>query len=190
MSLLFAFTAASCSAIKPPTLPIRALPSFSFTQSRCVSSSPYGRTHVWKHRQRKLPNPVVPQFPQRVIRADGSTFIHLTTSPRSVIRLTRDTTNNPLWNAAKFVGENEEEDEVTAALGRFNRRFDGLGGHGEEVDWMSGAPEASGAEAKVDLLEEHHAIFFASTYGAGGKPSSGATCRAILPYDTLSRESV
>src|ERR1700761_1115766 len=47
-------------------------------QTRFVSSSPYGRTHVWKHRQRKLPNPVVPQFPQIVIRSDGSSFVHHT----------------------------------------------------------------------------------------------------------------
>ena len=65
---------------------------------RSISSSPYGRTHVWRRRAPKLPNPVVPHFPQRVTLADGSTFIHWTTSPRSAIRLTRDNTNNPVWN--------------------------------------------------------------------------------------------
>lgn len=110
-------------------------------QTRCVSSSPYGRTHVWKHRAYKLPKPFVPQFPQRVIRSDGSTFTHYTSSPRSVIRLSRDTTNNPLWNAATWKAENAEEDEVTGRLGRFNRRFEGLGGHGEGVDWMGELPE-------------------------------------------------
>ncbi|KDQ54620.1 hypothetical protein JAAARDRAFT_49224 [Jaapia argillacea MUCL 33604] len=94
------------------------------TQTRPISSSPYGRTHVWKRRARKLPNPVVPQFPQKVIRADGSTFVHWTTSPRSLIRLARDLTNNPLWNSSLMKGESEEEEsETSGRLGRFKRRF-------------------------------------------------------------------
>ena len=114
-------------------------------QTRFVSSSPYGRTHVWKRRPKTLPNPTVPLFPQRLVRVDGSTVVHHTTSPRSVIRLTRDTTNNPVWNAARFVGMDEEEDEVTGRLGRFSRRFGDLGGEGEKtgMEWMD---EASGSE--------------------------------------------
>jgi len=100
--------------------------------TRSVSSSPYGRTHVWKRRPKRLPNPVVPQFPQRVIRADGSSFTHWTTSPRPLLRLTRDVTNHPLWNIAALRGEGvSEESEVSGRLGRFNRKFV------EEVDWMS-----------------------------------------------------
>ncbi|CCM06589.1 uncharacterized protein FIBRA_08867 [Fibroporia radiculosa] len=129
--------------LNSPSLVAASARASAVAQTRNVSSSPYGRTHVWKHRQRQLPKPFVPQFPQRVIRADGSTFTHYTTSPRSVIRLTRDTTNNPLWNASKWMAESEEEDVVTGRLGRFNRRFDGLGGHGQDVDWMS---EATGEE--------------------------------------------
>lgn len=114
--------------------------SLSFTRS--VSSSPYGRTHVWKRRQPKLPNPVVPQFPQRVIRADGSSFVHWTTSPRSVIKLTRDVTNNPTWNPGMWKSDStEEESAVTGRLGRFNRRFEGLGGHNSDVDWMAPGEE-------------------------------------------------
>ncbi|KAI9511965.1 hypothetical protein F5148DRAFT_974309 [Russula earlei] len=105
--------------------------------ARSVSSSPYGRTHVWKRRPKRLPNPVVPQFPQRVIRADGSSFTHWTTSPRSLIRLTRDVTNHPLWNVSALTGEGAaEESEVTGRLGRFNRKFI------EEVDWMMSDAEA------------------------------------------------
>jgi hypothetical protein len=107
--------------------------------TRSVSSSPYGRTHVWKRRPKRLPNPIVPQFPQRVIRADGSSFTHWTTSPRPLIRLTRDVTNNPLWNVSALLGEGAaEESEVTGRLGRFNRKF-----VGEEVDWMSEAEGVS-----------------------------------------------
>ncbi|CAL1697433.1 unnamed protein product [Somion occarium] len=135
-----------------------AKPSFlikPLTPIRCVSSSPYGRTHVWKHRDKKLPKPFVPQFPQIVVRADGSTYTHYTTSPRSVIRLTRDTTNNPVWNPSQWLGENDEEDQVTGRLGRFNRKFDGIGGHGDDVDWMSGLESGAGAE---ELLKQAQAL--------------------------------
>lgn len=117
--------------------------------TRSVSSSPYGRTHVWKQRAKRLPNPIVPQFPQRVIRADGSSFTHWTTSPRPLIRLTRDVTNHPLWNVSALTGEGAaEESEVTGRLGRFNRKFVG------DVDWMSEAeglapPTASTASSKI-----------------------------------------
>jgi len=107
---------------------------------RGVSSSPYGRAHVWKRRPPVLPNPIVPKYPQRVIRADGSSFTHWTTSPRSMIRLTRDTTNNPLWNTGTWASGRgfEEESATTGRLGRFNRRFEGVGGAGVSVDFMEG----------------------------------------------------
>ena len=37
----------------------------------------------------------------------------------------------------------EEESAVTGRLGRFNRRFDGLGGHNSDVDWMTPGEEPS-----------------------------------------------
>ncbi|KAI9465825.1 hypothetical protein BJY52DRAFT_489913 [Lactarius psammicola] len=129
-------------------LPLRRVsPTFTAPScTRAVSSSPYGRTHVWKRRPNKLPNPIVPQFPQRVIRADGSSFTHWTTSPRPLIRLTRDVTNHPLWNISALTGEGAaEESDVTGRLGRFNRKFV------EEIDWMSeaeGASETSTTQTK------------------------------------------
>ena len=119
--------------------------SGSFTTVRCLSNSPYGRAHVLRARQRVLPNPFVPQFPQLVVRADGSTYTQFTSSPRSTIRLSRDTTNNPLWSPLTVRADLEEEGQVTGSLGRFNKRFEGLGGHGTDVDWMSGAGEGLGA---------------------------------------------
>ena len=111
--------------------------------TRTVSSSPYGRTHVWKRRAKRLPNPIVPQFPQRVIRSDGSSFTHWTTSPRPLIRLTRDVTNHPLWNVSALAGAGAaEESEVAGRLGRFNRKF-----VVEEVDWMSEAEGISPVDA-------------------------------------------
>lgn len=116
--------------------------------TRGVSSSPYGRTHVWKRRPKRLPNPIVPQFPQRVIRADGSSFTHWTTSPRSLIRLTRDVTNHPLWNVSALTGEGAaEESEVAGRLGRFHRKFVG------EVDWMSEAEGLSPSAASSSTAE-------------------------------------
>lgn len=144
MSFITAFSKPSTSAL----IPLRALQ----TQTRSVSSSPYGRTHVWKRRPNKLPNPVVPQFPQRVIRSDGSTFTHWTTSPRSVIRLTRDVTNNPMWNVSSLTSEDaEEESSTTGRLGRFNRRFVEVGARGsggQEVDWI-GEAEVQAPEGSV-----------------------------------------
>jgi len=35
----------------------------------------------------------------------------------------------------------EEESAVTGRLGRFNRRFEGLGGHNSDVDWMAPGDE-------------------------------------------------
>ena len=121
--------------------------------TRSVSSSPYGRTHVWKRRPKRLPNPIVPQFPQCVIRADGSSFTHWTTSPRSLIRLTRDVTNHPLWNVSALTGSGAaEESEVTGRLGRFHRKFVG------EVDWMNEAeglsPSTAPSERKDGRREQ------------------------------------
>ncbi|KAE9404877.1 hypothetical protein BT96DRAFT_397607 [Gymnopus androsaceus JB14] len=125
------------------------------SQTRLISTSPYGRTHVWKRRPPTLPNPVVPKFPQRVIRADGTSFTHWTTSPRSHIRLTRDTTNNPIWNTSLWADEQALEDEAstTGRVGRFNKRFEGIGGAGGNVDWMAGTGEGSGIELEGELVD-------------------------------------
>ncbi|KAF8063983.1 hypothetical protein FPV67DRAFT_196654 [Lyophyllum atratum] len=136
------------------TLPCHHTPSFHnliSSQVRSVSSSPYGRTHVWKRRAPVLPNPVVPKFPQLVIRSDGTSFTHWTTSPRSTIRLTRDTTNNPVWNTGTWSDDRgvEEEGAMTGRLGRFNRKFEELGQDNEGSDWMDnlvGSGVGSGGE--------------------------------------------
>ncbi|KAF8838562.1 hypothetical protein BDN67DRAFT_73277 [Paxillus ammoniavirescens] len=110
-----------------------------FTVTRWHSTSPYGRSHIQKKHSRSLPAPVVPHFLQHVTRADGSTFTHWTTSPRSKIVLTRDTTNHPLWNATERVSgassENnqDEEEEGTGRMGRWKKRF------GEDIaadEWL------------------------------------------------------
>lgn len=75
-----------------------------------------------------------------MILADGSTFIHWTTSPRSTIKLTRDTTNNPLWNPWLESSNPEDAEGASAGrLGRFRRKFEELGGTELEMDWVEGA---------------------------------------------------
>jgi hypothetical protein len=118
--------------------------------ARSVSSSPYGRTHVWRRRAPAMPNPVVPQFPQRVLRADGSSFTHWTTSPRSAVRLTRDVSNHPVWNPSEALsGEMEEEaGRTTGRLGRFARRFgDGMALE-EDMAWVGEFATESGQAPK------------------------------------------
>ena len=104
---------------------------------RSISHSPYGRTHVWKRRPPVLPNPLVPKFPQKVIRSDGTSFTHWTTSPKSLVRLTRDTTNNPHWNTGNPSDRMVDEQSGAAGrLGRFSRKFVEHGFGLDDTSWM------------------------------------------------------
>ncbi|WFC96391.1 hypothetical protein MBRA1_003048 [Malassezia brasiliensis] len=99
-----------------------------------------------------LPRPVA-QFPQRVILADGSSIQLTTTSPRHLVRLTRDITNNPLWNPTMGRATQNDTEDDTGRLGRFRRRFAEDASAAEQaeqtvsfdesdLDWMSGGREA------------------------------------------------
>ncbi|KAI3611086.1 50s ribosomal protein [Moniliophthora roreri] len=118
--------------------PLAQRPVQPIFSTRNVSSSPYGRTH-------------------RVVRADGSSFTHWVTSPRSMLRLTRDTTNNPIWNTYLWADAeaSQEEASTTGRLGRFNRRFEGIGGgQGQSQEWMEGfGGEGWQGQEEVVLLE-------------------------------------
>lgn len=66
------------------------------------------------------------------------------------MRLTRDTTNNPMYDPAaasdRFV---EEESGTTGRLGRFNRRFEELGSNLDDMQWMEdAAPPAPESKKK------------------------------------------
>ncbi|CAG8656210.1 17358_t:CDS:2, partial [Acaulospora colombiana] len=74
---------------------------------------------------RRLPPPVVPMYPQKVVLSDGSSFTHWTTSPKSSIRLTRDISNSPLWTLSAASGG--EEDDTSGRLSKFRLRFDQSG---------------------------------------------------------------
>lgn len=122
---------------------------------RSVSTSPYGRTHVWKRRPPVLPLPVVPKYAQTVIRSDGSSFVHWITSPKSLVRLTRDTTNNPLWNMANWANDRTLDEEVGSAgrMGRFSRKFGGTTLLKEAVTAKTEEKEKEDVEVKEDMVD-------------------------------------
>lgn len=109
-------------------------------RSKSTSTSPYGKSH--RQRLPSLPRPTVALFPQLVVMTDGSTYTHYTTSPRSVMRLTRDVNNNPLYRPGNE-GEDQLEDE-TGRMGRFKRRFENVD---DVVDFASFGGEAEAAPA-------------------------------------------
>ncbi|KAG8702969.1 hypothetical protein FRC09_004435 [Ceratobasidium sp. 395] len=121
-----------------------------------VSGSPYGRTHLISPIP-KLPNPVVPTYPQTVYLSDGSSFTHRTTAPRSVVRLTRDITNNPVWQPGQEARAGEEED-LSGRLGRYKRRFDEESQFGEgELEGLMESAKGSGGgvERMKDGKKKH-----------------------------------
>ncbi|TCD68985.1 hypothetical protein EIP91_009207 [Steccherinum ochraceum] len=93
------------------------------------------------------------------------------TSPRSVFRLTRDTTNHPLWNTSSMIGEGDES-ELSGRLGRFNRRFEGLGGSGEDVKWMEGVD--SGKPLTQEELDEMKKSVWANAKAGSGSAAKKA----------------
>jgi len=73
-----------------------------------------------------IPRPKRPiLLDQIVILSDGSSFKQLTTSPRGIIRSTKDVRNNPLWNPSMRELRDVEEDEA-GRLKKFRDRF-GMG---------------------------------------------------------------
>lgn len=73
-----------------------------------------------------MPKPFVPHFPQRVVLSDGSSFLHYTTSPRGLFKMTRDTKNHSLWNAFVTTEGEELEGKTTGRMGRFSKKFEGM----------------------------------------------------------------
>ena len=74
----------------------------------------------------RIPNPLPAIYPQLVILSDGSSFTSYTTAPSpAVYRLTRDVTNNPLWNLNKDsgLGRRGEGEEDGGRLARFKRLY-------------------------------------------------------------------
>lgn len=116
-----------------------------------VAGPEYSRTHLVS-KTPSLPNPVVPTYPQTVFLSDGSSFTHRTTTPRSIVRLTRDITNNPVWQPGQEARAGEEED-LSGRLGRYKRKFE------EESRWGEGELEglmdqAEGSSKDMDKMRD------------------------------------
>lgn len=139
----------------------RMAPRLTRPASSSSSSWP-SRTHLRK--PPTIPPPLPAIYAQTVVLSDGSTFTAHTTAPTpSIIRLTRDVTNNPLWapgTEKRGLADGSEEGRV----GRFRRRFEGVsmdeGEGGEEkkktgfgegdFDWMGeGAKEEKIVQKEV-----------------------------------------
>lgn len=137
---------------------------------RSVSTSPYGRTHVWKRRPPVLPLPVVPKYAQTVVRSDGSSFVHWITSPKSIVRLTRDTTNNPLWNLANWANDSTLDEEIgsTGRMGRFSRKFGGTTLPKEAMTTVTEEKEKNDVEVKEDMVDLSGGMDMAKGGSMGG----------------------
>lgn len=114
-----------------------------------------------------LPPPTIPHFEQKVQLSDGSTISMFTTSPRSVIKSSKDTGNHAVWNPQSVKLTTEDE---SGRLTRFAKRFglesdDGpekgrlerqmaLGGFGDQdLDNMN--REATDMEKKVQAKPDY-----------------------------------
>jgi hypothetical protein len=67
-------------------------------------------------------------FTQLVTLTDGSTYLHRTTSPSPVYKVTKDVRNSPLWNPSSQKLLNIEEDDagkLKAFRSKFGRGWDG-----------------------------------------------------------------
>ncbi|KAF9100909.1 hypothetical protein BGX29_006144 [Mortierella sp. GBA35] len=67
-------------------------------------------------------------FDQTIVLSNGATFTLRTPSPRSQIRLTRDTRNHPLWNPE--MRGNISGDE-SGQLSKFAKKFGDMDGFGD-----------------------------------------------------------
>lgn len=101
----------------PRQLPAAILPQARQRQLRYA----YGKSHIYANVERRLPPPVVPTYPQKVTLSDGSTFTQWTTSPRSVLRLTRDISNSPLWTLSS--ARSGQEDDASGRISRFRSKY-------------------------------------------------------------------
>ncbi|TPX68743.1 hypothetical protein SpCBS45565_g02934 [Spizellomyces sp. 'palustris'] len=79
-----------------------------------------------------------PLFHQTIVHSDGSTFTLRTTSPRPLLKLTKDARNHPLWNPALNV-----LDDQSGELAKFERRFGEVADLGDlaEYEVVDAAPK-------------------------------------------------
>lgn len=76
-----------------------------------------------------------------------------------------------MWNTALWADDQAVEDEAntTGRMGRFNKRFDGIGGAGGSVDWMAGTGEGSGIALEGQLVDPSKYVIKTKKKKGGGK---------------------
>ncbi|CAG8514048.1 hypothetical protein C2G38_2111572 [Gigaspora rosea] len=70
-------------------------------------------------------------FTQRIILSNGATYTIRTTSPKSLIKLIKDTRNHPLWNPTT---QYDSLDDESGQLSKFTKKF---GNEEYDMDFMS-----------------------------------------------------
>ncbi|KAJ3168856.1 hypothetical protein HDU88_001183 [Geranomyces variabilis] len=113
--------------LRPSSSCCRVSSTFSSSSSSILAqqqSLPTSTTLLIRHASTsKIPplrptgvNP--PLFHQTIVHSDGSTFTLRSTSPRSLLKLTKDARNHALWNPALNV-----IDDQSGELAKFEKRF-------------------------------------------------------------------
>ena len=92
------------------------------------------------------PRPPRSLLDQLIILSDGSSYKQLTTSPRGVLRSTKDVRNNALWNPSLSELRDVEEDEAGRLRG-FRERY-GLGFEEFEEVEVEADGKGEGEESK------------------------------------------
>jgi ribosomal protein L31 len=128
------------------TIPTSALRGARLSNAVPTLSRPASSSSTWPSRTHlkkppTIPAPVPAVYAQTVVLSDGSTFTAHTTAPTpSIIRLTRDVTNNPLWAPGtdrRGLADGAEDGRV----GRFRRRFEGASMSGEQEEGAQSTKE-------------------------------------------------
>ncbi|CAG8492575.1 11167_t:CDS:1 [Racocetra fulgida] len=70
-------------------------------------------------------------FTQQIILSNGATYTMRTTSPKSLIKLIKDTRNHPLWNPTT---QSDSLDDESGQLSKFTKKF---GNEEFDLDLMS-----------------------------------------------------
>lgn len=95
---------------------------------------------------------------------------HWITSPKSIVRLTRDTTNNPLWNLANWANDSTLDEEIgsTGRMGRFSRKFGGTTLPKEAMTTVTEEKEKNDVEVKEDMVDLSGGMDMAKGGSMGG----------------------
>ncbi|KAJ9117502.1 hypothetical protein QFC22_004352 [Naganishia vaughanmartiniae] len=126
----------------------------------------------------RIPNPLPAIYPQLVIQADGSSFTQYTTAPSpAVYRLTRDVTNNPLWNLNKDgLGRRGDGEEDGGRLARFRRLYGESTSASSTTDASTSEKKSSGASSApspvAGLFEASDLDWMSSEAGKAEKVSA------------------